>query len=444
MQRKSESAKSRRDFLKLSGKASLLLPLVACGRLTGCGGGGNGGSGDGTPPPLSFTDEQILEQISSTAFQYFWDQAPASTGQVKDRARADGIDSHSVSSIAATGFGLTALCIGHRRQYQPAASIRSRVVTTLQFILNSLSQEHGFYYHFVDMTTGARAFNSEVSSVDTSILLCGVLTARAYFNDAEITTLADQIYERVEWPWMLNAGTTFSMGWYPESGFINNRWDVYSEMMMIYLLAIGSPTHPVPASSWDAFSRPAYTYNGLTYITTTAPLFIHQFSHAWFDFRSKHDAYTNYFQNSVTATQAHKQFCLGLASQYPSYKDALWGISSSDSASGYQAWGGPPALGNIDGSIVPYVAAGSLPFWPAECLKVLHTVREQYPLAWKKYGAVDAFNPLTNWYNSDVLGIDLGISLLMVENYRTQLVWQTFMTNAEVQDAMTKTGFQSN
>lgn len=433
---------SRRDFLSFAAKLSLSLPLIACGRMTGCGGGSGGGGGVINPPTQTFTDDQILDGIESTAFQFFWEQASATTGMVKDRAKADGNDARTISRIAATGFGLTALCIGDSRHYQSTAAIKERVVSTLQFLLNTLPTQHGFYYHFVDMNSGARVGTTELSSIDTSILLCGVLTARAYFQDAQITSLATQIYERVEWPWMLNSGATFSMGWTPENGFIHTRWDVYSELMMLYLLAIGSPTNPAPASSWDAFARPTLTYQGLSYITTQAPLFIHQYSHAWFDFRSKRDAYANYFQNSKTATQAHKLFCLSLAGSFSDYKDGLWGISASDSQSGYVAWGGPPSMGPIDGSVVPYTAAGSLPFAPTDCIRVLHTMREQYPGSWRKYGFVDAFNPLTSWYNADVIGIDVGISMLMAENYQTQFVWQQFMKNSEIVSAMTKTGFQ--
>ena len=324
----------------------------------------------------------------------------------------------------------------------PTQQIKDRVTATLNFILNTLPHQHGFFCHFVDMNTGARAFSSEVSSIDTSILLCGVLTARQYFKDANITNLASQIYNRVEWPWMLNGGTAFSMGWKPESGFIASRWDVYCELMMIYLLAIGSPTNPVPASSWDAFARTTLTYQGITYITTTAPLFIHQYSHAWFDFRNKKDAYANYFDNSVKATQAHKAFCMSLGGNFSDYSDSFWGITSSDSANGYVAWGGPPQQGPIDGSVVPCATGGSIPFQSADCLKVLRYIRDNYPGAWAKYGFVDAFNPLKNWYNPDVIGIDVGITMLMAENYRTQFVWQTFMKNPEVISAMNKTGFQ--
>jgi hypothetical protein len=303
---------------------------------------------------------------------------------------------------------------------------------------------NGFFYHFVDMNTGARWQTCELSSIDSSILLCGVLTARQHFADAQIQNLATKIYNRVNWPWMLNGGTTFSMGWKPESGFLSARWDHYCELMMIYLLAIGSPTYPVPASTWDAWSRPTYTYQGIQYISSGDPLFTHQYSHAWFDFRNKQDAYANYFDNSVKATQAHKLFCLSLHNQFSDYSNDLWGISASDYAGGYTAWGGPPAMGPIDGTIVPCASGGSLPFLYTDCMQVLRNLRRTYATqAWTRYSYIDAFNPLTGWVDADVLGIDLGITILMAENYRTGFVWQTFMKNPEVQAAMQKVGFKA-
>jgi hypothetical protein len=395
-----------------------------------------GGGSSAPPPSPPVSDDEFLDQIQRAIFQFFWEQASPTTGQVKDHALAAGNDTRTISSIAATGFGLTGLCIGHKRGYGDGAQIKARVATTLDFLLNQLTHVNGFFYHFIDMNTGARASNGEVSPIDTSILLCGVLTCRQYFQDAQIQNLATQIYNRVNWPWMLNGGAAFSLGWTPESGFIPSRWDTYSELMMIYLLAIGSPTNPVPASSWDAFTRPIFTFQGITYITNlNAPLFIHQFSHAWFDFRNKSDKYANYFDNSVKATQAHKLFCLSLQGQWKDYQSNLWGISASDSVNGYAVWGGPPSMGPIDGSIVPYAAAGSIPFVPGDCLTVLRNIRTQYPKAWQRYGFVDAFNPLSGWYDPDVIGIDVGISMLMAENYRSSFVWDTFMTNPEAHGA---------
>jgi len=404
-----------------------------------CGGSSNGSTAQ--TPPLS--DDQFLDQTEQAAFLYFWEQASATTGQVKDRAYATGVnDTRTLSSIAATGFGLTALCIAAQRGYMPSSQIQARVLASLNFIWNNLPQENGFFYHYVDMNTGLAEPGSEVSSIDTSILLCGVLTCRQYFQDAQIQSLATQIYQRVNWPWMLNGGTTFSQGWLPGTGFLTTRWDTYSELMMLYLLAIGSTTYPVPASSWNAFSRPLVTFQDYTYISGDAPLFIHQYSHAWFDFRNKQDAYANYFTNSIIATEAHKAFCLSLAGEFSDYQEDLWGITASDSQNnGYVAWGGPPSMGPIDGSIVPSAAGGSVSFLSPDCIAALRNIQSAYPNAWQRYSYVDAFNPLTGWYDTDALGISVGIAMLMAENYRSAFVWDTFMQNPEPQAAMTAVGF---
>ena len=425
------SGLTRRALLAYSGRALLAYPaLNFAAALVSCG----GKSSSPQPPPLS--DDQFLDQIEQSNFLYFWEQASTLTGLVKDRALAAGNDNRTIASIAATGFGLTALCIGHKRGYADTSQIQSRVSATLSFILNQFTNVNGFYYHFVDINSGARVQNSEVSSIDTAILLCGVLTCRQYFQDAQIQSMASQIYNRVNWPWMLNGGTTFSMGWTPENGFLPTRWDTYSELMMLYLLAIGSTTNPVPASSWDAFARPTLTYQGLTYITNlAAPLFIHQFSHAWFDFRNKSDKYTNYFNNSITATQAHKLFCQSLQGQFADYQQNQWGITASDSVNGYVVWGGPPSMGPIDGTLVPCAAGGSVVFVPADCLAVLRNIRTQHPQSWQRYGFVDGFNPLTGWYDPDAVGIDTGITMLMAENQRSGFVWNTFMGNPEAQSA---------
>jgi hypothetical protein len=394
--------------------------------------------------PYKGSDDELLDEIERAAYDFFWNEANSATGQVKDRARVNGNDRQKVASIAATGFGLTGLCIAEARGYGKAAAIRDRVRQTLRFLRQHLPQEHGFFYHFLDLQSGERIWNCELSSIDTSLLLCGVLTARAHFHDAEIQDLATAIYERVDWPWMLNGGKAFCMGWKPEGGFLGSRWDHYCELMMIYLLALGSPTHPVSKEAWDAWSRPTVKFQEFEYISGHDPLFTHQYSQAWFDFRHKRDSYANYFDNSVTATRAHKRFCMSLHDEFPDYTDHLWGISSSDSASGYQGWGGPPRLGRLDGSIVPCAAGGSLTFLKEDCMRVLRTIRERYPRAWGRYGFVDAFNPLKNWYNPDVLGIDIGITMLMAENARSGLVWNTFMKNKEAQRGMERAGFKTS
>jgi len=393
--------------------------------------------------PYSGSDDQLMEEIERAAFDFFWTEASSTTGQIRDRAIATGGDKRTFSSIASTGYGLAALCIGDHRGFGNSAQIKQRVVTTLDFLANKMPHEHGFFYHFVDINTGARfSKDVEISNIDSTILLCGILFARQYYNDAQITQLANTIYHRMDWQWFLNGGDALAMGYKPETGFLPERWDHYCELMMMYLLGLGSPTHPLPAKTWSAWSRPPIKYQGMKFIYGDSPLFVHQFSHAWFDFREKRDAYANYFQNSVDATKAHKLFCLSLRNQFPDYAENLWGITASDYAKGYTAWGGPPAKGPIDGTVVPCATAGALPFLFNQSIAVLRNIRGAYPSAWKRYGFVDAFNPLTGWYDQDVIGIDQGISMLMAENQRTGFAWKVFNSALEVQAGMKAAGFR--
>ena len=393
---------------------------------------------------LSAEDEAFLDDMQRRGCLFFAEQAGHATGQVLDRAAADNTtgqrDPRRMASIAATGFGLSALCLADKRGYMPHEQIVAQVRRTLDFHLKGLPHQHGFLHHFNDVDTGAVFGNSEVSSIDTSLFLCGVLTARAHFHeDAEIVRNATALYQRVDWPWMLNGGDSFSMGW-KDGSFLPARWNHYCELMMIYLLAIGSPTHPVSPSTWNAWTRPVMTYDGIRYISSNDPLFVHQYSHAWYDFRGRRDQYTNYFENSILATRAHKAFCLDLGAPY---NDDYWGISASDSKDGYQAWGGPPKLGTIDGSVVPCATAGSLAFCPADCLRVLRSLKQKYGAhAYGRYGFCDAFHPQAAWYDGDVLGIDLGIGVLMAENLRSGFVWDTFGRNPEVDTAFRRVGLR--
>jgi hypothetical protein len=424
----------RREFLKKALVGAVILPLA---------GKGFGVQSWSSVKPAPSPDYQLLEELERSAFEFFWNEADPHTGLIRDRANASGVDSRITASIAAVGFGLTALCIGHQRKYRSQIEITERVRKTLRFLAHDAPNVHGFLYHFVDIRNGNRSSFSEVSPIDMSILLCGVLTCREFFYDNEIRRDASLTYHRVEWPWALNGGETFALDWTPELGFDRSRWDTYCESMMLYLLAIGSPVHPISPQSWHSIRRPLITYEGYRFISAPAPLFVHQFSHAWFDFRDKQDQYADYFENSVTACRAHRRFCQQLSQRFPCYSSDVWGITASDSSTGYVAWGGPPLQGPIDGSIVPAASAGSLPFVFDASYLVLRNLRAYYGRQiWKKYGFVDAFNPLTGWASSDVIGIDLGISMLMAENARTQTVWNTFMRNKEVNVAMEKVGFR--
>jgi hypothetical protein len=426
---------TRRDFLSTALTSLAILPLAGKGLPSDVFRAGD---------PATSQEHALLDELQRASFDFFWNEADPVTGLVPDRAFAEGGGPHVKSSIAATGFGLTGLCIGHHRGYRSRDEISARVRQTLRFLVNQAPHVEGFFYHFVEIQNGQRRGNSELSPIDMAILLSGALTCRAYFfEDEQIQRDATTLYHRVNWPWALNGGDTFALAWRPASGFSHLRWDAYCESMMLYLLAIGSPTHPIPARCWRSIRRPAIIYGDYRFISTAAPLFVHQFSHAWFDFRDKQDDFADYFENSVVASHAHRQFCQQLSNRFPSYSRKVWGITASDSSRGYVVWGGPPSQGPIDGTIVPAAAAGSLPFVFGESMNVLRNLREHYgDRIWKRYGFVDAFNPLTGWVSRDVLGIDVGISMLMAENARSQFVWNTFMRNREAQLAMEQVGFR--
>jgi len=399
-------------------------------------------------------DQAFLDDLERRAFNFFVEQADPSTGLVRDRARTDGVvesaNDRDVASIAAAGFGLTALCIGAEHGWIPRLEARKRVLAALRFFAGRAPSEHGWFYHFMAAATGDRKWKCELSSIDTALLVAGILTVRQYFaNDRELTSLADAIFNRIDFPWMLNGDPgLLAMGWYPEKGFIRQRWDHYCEHNILYLLAIASPAHAIPAESWYAWSRPPITYEQYRYIYGDRPLFVHQYAHAWIDFRNRHESkppYIDWFRNSVTATLAHRDYCARLARKFPSYSPDVWGITASDSVKGYVAWGGPPDDPRVDGTVVPCAAAGSLMFTPRESLAALRKMKQVYgDRVYGRYGFADAFNPSTGWVDPDVIGIDVGITLLSAENLATGNVWSWFMRNAAIRAAMNRIGLTQN
>jgi len=399
---------------------------------------------------LSRPDEAFLEELSRRAFRYFWEQADPNTGLVLDRARADASamdQTHrDVASIAATGFGLTAVCIAAQRRWVDPREARDRARATLRFFAERAINFHGWFYHWMDARTGERKWNSEVSSIDTALLLAGMLTARqAFHDDAEIVRLATTVFERVDFQWMQNGHPAFlTHGWKPENGFLPSLWNDYSEETILYLLAIGSQAHPITPRAWQAWRRDWISYAGYTYLAGAPPLFIHQYSQAWVDYRGRRESrppYVDYFENSIKATRAHRAFCIDLAKEFPGYSENIWGITASDSAGGYVAWGGPPRDASIDGTVVPSAAGGSLMFTPDICLTALRAMKEKFgERVWGRYGFVDAFNPATGWVDTDVIGINQGITLLSAENLRSGNVWRWFMRNPEVHRALRLVG----
>ena len=403
-------------------------------------------------PAISREDDAFLEDLSRRTFMFFWEQADPATGIVRDRSRTDGGPANeraaNIGSIASVGFGLSGMCIAAERGWLPRAQVMDRTRTTLRFFGERMPQEHGWFFHFVNLQTGAREWQSELSSIDSALLLAGVLTVRQCFDgDPEIARLADGIYRRVDFQWMLAGDPgVLAHGWRPESGFLSGRWDHYCELMILYLLGIGSPTHAIPAASWTAWSRPTMTFERFAYVSGADPLFVHQYSHAWVDFRGRRESEPpriDWFENSTIATRAHKAFCLSLSKEFPGYSENVWGITASDSQKGYVAWGGPPRNPAIDGSVVPAAAGGSLMFTPAITVPALREMQRRFgDRIYGRYGFADAFHPTSGWVNPDVIGIDLGITLLSAENLRSGRVWTWFMKNPEITDALDRSGLR--
>ncbi|MFB3828055.1 MAG: glucoamylase family protein [Bryobacteraceae bacterium] len=409
-----------------------------------------------SPTKLSSEDDRFLEDLSRRSFQYFWEHTDPETGITRGRAKADGAPydpvRRDIGSIAVTGFGLAGLCIAAQRGWVRPDEARTRVRNALRFFADHAPQEHGWFFHWMNVKTGQRsgvletsAKKSELSSIDTALLMGGILTARQYFKkDSEIERLATRIYGRMDFQWMLAGDPLLlSHGWTPENGFLKARWARYSEFTIIYLLGIGSSTHAIKPESWYAWERPINTYRQYRYVGLS-PLFTHQYSQAFVDYRGRRErrgSRIDWFENSVTATRAHRLFCMDLSKEFPGYSEDIWGVTSSNSATGYKAWGGPPRHKAINGTVVPCAAAGSLMLAPDICLPALKAMKERYgDRIWGRYGFTDAFDPASGWASPDVLGLDLGITLLSAENLRSGFLWKWFMRNPEIPKAMRLAG----
>jgi hypothetical protein len=409
--------------------------------------------------PRAFTnDAAFLEYLQQTTFDFFWYEANPTNGLMRDRSEPS-----SPCSIAGVGFGLTGICIAIDHGWITRDQGRQRVLAVLQTFYNGPQGTapsgtigyKGWFYHMLDMNTGTRSGASELSSIDTGLLLAGVLDVKQYFNasqaeENQIRTLAGGIFTRVDWPWMADGGNSLTMGWKPESGFLSARWIGYNEAMILYILGLGSGK--LPAVDWNTWTSGYvwHTNYGYSYIEFP-PLFGHQYSHCWVDFRHVADGYMNskgitYYENSRRATLAQRAYCIANPGGFAGYSSNVWGITACDGPgygpyAGYNARGAPPAQ-NDDGTLAPTALGGSLPFAPEVCLPALRNLYAQFRTnIWCSYGMRDAFNPGANWWDPDVLGIDQGAMLLMTENYRTQNVWRRFMSIPEIQVGLASAGF---
>jgi hypothetical protein len=400
---------------------------------------------------ISAADRAFIEDVERRSVMYFWEQADPGTGLVLDRASADGGrakgPSRDIASIAATGFGLTAVCIGAEHGWIPRADAIARVRTTLSFLANKAETQHGWFYHWMNAADGERRWDSETSSVDTSFLLAGALTCSSYFSqDPEITQLAKEIFERVDFQWMLGGDPLLlSHGWKQGKGFLKYKWDFYSEASLLYLLGIGSPTHPIGWQSWYGWQRPYYSYDSFDFISG-GPLYTHQYSHAWIDFRNRRDrGFVDFYRNSVNATRANRAYCVNLNNQLPTtFGPQIWGITASDGPKGYRIYGEIKAFEPVDGTVAPSAPGGSLMFTPDISIAALRDMRERYGDAvYRRYGFIDAYNPSARWFDTDVVGIDVGITLLSAENLLTGDVWRWFMNNDAIARGMDLAGFSA-
>lgn len=400
------------------------------------------------------TDDEFLNLIEKKAFEFFRDHQDPETGLFADTS--GGGD----ASIASTGVGLGALCIGAERGWIDKEEARKRAIMTLNTFLpkqgesESLAEgRFGFFYHFLNKRTAKRAGKSEISTVDTAILVCGALTAGEYFGQ-EARDKADQIYRRVEWgqflckepgPWFNN----FSMGWSPERGFLDSYWDFYTdESILVSLLAIGSPTYPVDPEAFYAWARMSGSYENIKPFIYTwhGALFSYQYAHLWFDLRGMSDKKgVDWFENTTNATLANRQFCIDNSDKYKGYGPNSWGITSMARPGGYIMHFGAPPTGSgepqYDGTISPTGPAGSIVFTPYLSTSALKYMYMTHPRLWGQYGLRDSFNLDLNWYAPTYYGIGVGMILIPVENFRTGFIWKNFMKNKYVQDALVKAGF---
>ena len=389
------------------------------------------------------SQEELLNTIQERAFQYFIDQADPHTGLMSDHANNFRQDvSKRMASVAATGFGLTAYPIGIQRNWIDHSMAKAKTLQILHFFLHGAENEHGFFYHYLNPQNGTRSARSELSPIDTALFIAGMLFAAEYFEDPEIRDLTRQIYERVDWPWMLNGGKTFALAWTPEAGFDQRRWDHFDESLLLYLLALGSPTHPISAESWSAIQRPVGSYRDYKMILMP-PLFTHQFPHIWIDFKNQNDGYADYFKNSTTATLVNRTFCMDQAPRYASYGANSWGLSASNGPFGYRAYGAPPGWAQHDGTVAATACGASIVFTPQESVDCMRYLYENLgDRLWGRYGFSDAFNLDKNWFDENVIGIDQGALLAMIENARTRLIWNTMKKNLALQQGIKSAGFK--
>ncbi len=362
-------------------------------------------------------------------------------GLIRDKS----VLSPKIASIASVGYGLSALVIGVERNWITFPKAYERVSKTLDTFLNNMESTNGFFYHFINLETAKREWKSEVSIIDTAIFICGALLSGEYFGGT-VKEKATKLYKNINWEWYLDKSTNqFYMGYLPESGF-SGHWDMYAEQLMLYILAVASPTFPVEVSTYKDFQKPVTDYKQIKNIVYTycGTLFTYQYSHAWIDFRNRKDEQgIDWFENSIKATLANREYCIENKEKYKTFGENSWGLTACIGPKGYNGgFGAMPAFSTLeenDGTISPSGAAGSIVFTPELSINAL-THYAHYSKFWGKYGFKDAYNldGKKPWYAKECIGIDKGISMIMIENYLSGLIWEYFMKNEYVQNGLEK------
>jgi len=420
------------------------------------------------------TNMELFDDLQQGSIRYFIDNVNPANGLVAD-STWEGVP----SSIAAVGFGLATYPVGVERGLLSRPEAIERTLATLRFFHNSAQGPEpdatgykGFYYHFLDMKTGQRVWESELSTIDTACLITGMLVNTMYFDqnvagEREIRMLADALYQRVDWQWALNGGPTVSHGWKPESGFIKDRWEGLDEALFLYVLGLGSPLHPLPVESYAA-STSKFQWKELYghEFVFAAPLFIHQFSHLWLDLRGLQDEYTrqkglDYFENSRRATYVQQKYAIHNPQKFAGYGEHCWGITASEGPGGrdkvvdkngrtffgYLARGVPEP---DDGTLSPWVAIASLPFAPEIVIPTVEHFNSAYPQLQGKYGLTCSLNPTfqdgskseQGWVSEFYYGINVGPNVIMIENFRSELIWRLMQQCPYVVDGLRRAGFR--
>jgi hypothetical protein len=422
----------------------------------------------------SLSDED-LDKLEADTFKFFVHEMHPQTSLMPENTREG-----APSSIAVVGFALTVYPIAVERRYLSRAKAIKRTLAKLRFFFNGRNGEgpdaishQGFYYHFLDMETGRRTWRSEASTIDTAYLIAGALTAAQYFardtsDEREIRKLAEELYRRANWQWALNGALTVSHGWKPETGFIKYRWQGYSEALILYVLALASPTFPIKSDSYRAWLRTYKWKNvyGFEHISA-GPLFIHQLPHMWIDFRGIQDEYMrakaiDYFENSRRATYAQQQYGIHNPRRFKGYCEFIWGLTASDgpgpakrridgrTITFYDYKGRGIPHGPDDGTLAPWAVAASLPFAPEIVLPSLHYFNQEYPEMTSKYGFKCSYNPTftdsrrnkNGWVSLGYYGLDQGPIVAMIENYRTGFLWRLMRNCPYIVEGLRRAGFK--